>query len=107
MKTTAQIALLTTTQQKPTIDSKILTWQWGIPLNKAKRKVQRTTQHGMRNIANLTLAQRFCTNVCMLGYRFLHHTVFTDTMIASTLSRDSNKCAEIFTPTLDGHVLTL
>ncbi len=50
----------------------------------------------MRNIANPTLACRFCNNDHMLQYCYMHHTIFTNTMFASTLSRHSNKCAQIF-----------
>ncbi len=32
----------------------------------------------------------------MLRYRHLHHTTFTDTMFASTMSWRGNKCAQIF-----------
>ncbi len=75
----------------------MLAHHWGIPLQKkAKRTLQYTTQHGVRNIANLTLVRRFCTHDCMLQYCCLHHTIFTDTMFASILSRRGNKCAQIF-----------
>lgn len=94
--TAIQTAWLSTLQQKLAVDSNMLIQRWGIPLHKAKQTVQCTTQHCMRNIANLTLVHRFCTNDCMLQYCCLHHTIFTDTMFASTLSRRSNKCAQIF-----------
>ncbi len=32
----------------------------------------------------------------MLWYCRLHHNIFTDTMFTSTMSRRSNKCAQIF-----------
>ncbi len=44
MTTTVQTAHLTTTQQKLAIDSDTLARRWEIPLNKAKRTVQRNTQ---------------------------------------------------------------
>ncbi len=96
MTTAVQTARLTTSQQKLANDSNMLAWHWGIPLHKTKRTVQRTSQHGVRNIENLTLAHRFCTNDRMLQYCRLHHTIFADTMFASTLSRRSNKLAQIF-----------
>ncbi len=96
MTTTVQSAHLTMLQQKLAVDSDTLARHWGIPSHKAKRTVQHTTQSGVRNIANPTLVHRFRTNDCMLRYCCLHHTIFTDTMFASTLSRRSNKCAQIF-----------
>ncbi len=59
MTTEVQTAHLTTLQEKLDIDSNTLAWRWGIPLHKAKRTVQHTTQHGVRNIANPT----FCTQI--------------------------------------------
>ncbi len=96
MTTAKQTACLTTLQCKLAVASDTLAQCWGIPLHKAKRTVQHTTQRGVRNIANPTLAQRFRTNDCMLHYCCLHHTIFMDTMFASTLSRHGNKFAQIF-----------
>ncbi len=96
MTTAVQTARLTTLQRNLAIDSNTLAQHWGIPSHKAKRTVQPTTQRGVRNVANLTLAQRFCTNDHMLHYRHLHHTIFTDTVFASTLSQRGNKCSQIF-----------
>ncbi len=96
MTITVQTARLTTSQQKLAIDSDMLVWHWGIPLNKTKRTVQCTTQHSVRNIANLTLVHKLCTNNCILQYCCLNHTIFTDTMFARTQSRCGNKCVQIF-----------
>ncbi len=38
---------------------------------------------------------RFHSNNCMLQYHCLHHTIFTDTLFASTQSRHGNKYAKI------------
>ncbi len=46
MTMVVQTAHLTTTQGKLAIDSNMLAWHWGIPLHKAKRTVQCTTQLG-------------------------------------------------------------
>ncbi len=58
MNTAVQRACLTMLQQKLANNSNTLSQHWGIPLHKAKRTVQRTTQRCVRNIANLTLACR-------------------------------------------------
>ncbi len=107
MTTAVQTAHLTTLQQKLAVDSDTLAWCWGIPLHKAKRTVQCTTQRGVRNILNLTLVHQFCTNNHMLQYRCLHHTIYTDTMFASTLSRLGKNVYRFSVLTSDGHVPTL
>ncbi len=53
-------------------------------------------QRGVRTCLNPTLSRRFPTNDRMLRYKRLPHTVFTDTMFASTVSRQGNKMAQIY-----------
>jgi len=56
-----------------------------------------TTQRGVRTCLNPALSRRFPTNDRMLRYKRLPHTVFfTDTMFASTTSRQGNKMAQIY-----------
>ena len=62
----------------------------------AQRTVVMTTQRGVRTCLNPTLFRRFPTNDRMLRYKRLPHTVFTDTMFASTVSRQGNKMAQIY-----------
>ncbi len=59
MTTTVQTALLTTIQLKLAVDFNTLAWCWDIPLHKAKKTVQCTTQHFVGNIANPTLVCTF------------------------------------------------
>ncbi len=107
MTTTVQTAHPTTMQCELVVDSDMLAWHWGNPLHKAKRTFQCTTQYGVRNIANPTLVHKFCTNDCILQYCCLHHTIFTNTMLASTQSRHINKCAQIFSSNFGWCTLTL
>ena len=62
----------------------------------AKRTVVMTTQRRVRTCLNPTLSRRFPTNDRMLRYKRLLHTMFTDTMFASTASRQGNKMAQIY-----------
>ena len=62
----------------------------------AKRTVVMTTQRGVRTCLNPTLSRRFSTNDRMLGYKQLPHIMFTDTMFASTIFRQGNKMAQIY-----------
>jgi hypothetical protein len=55
-----------------------------------------TTQRGVRACLNPTLSRRVLTNDRMLRYKQLPHTVFTDTMFASTVSCQGNKMAQIY-----------
>ena len=78
------------------IDPQTLAAQWMILPDRAKRTVVMTTQRGVRTCLNLTLSCRFLTNDRMLRYKRLLHTVFTDNMFASTVSRQGNKMAQIY-----------
>ena len=78
------------------IDPQTLAARWMISPDRAKRTVVMTTQRGVRTCLNPTLSRRFPTNDRMLRYKRLPHTVFTDTMFASTVSRQGNKMAQIY-----------
>jgi len=78
------------------IDPQTLAARWMISPDRAKRTVVMTTQRGVRTCLNPTLSRRFLTNDRMLRYNQLPHTVFTDTMFASTVSRQGNKMAQIY-----------
>ncbi len=57
---------LTTMHWKLAVDTDTLAWHWGTPLHKVKNTVQRTTQHGVTDIANLTLSCIISINDQML-----------------------------------------
>ncbi len=71
--------------------SNICIWCWDIPLHKAMIVVHHTMQYVVKNIVNLTLLCRFCTN----DWTLLHHTIFT-TISDSTISWRCSKGAQIF-----------
>lgn len=83
-------------QTKHQVDAPTLAKRWGIPLDRAKRTVTKTTQRGVRRCPNPALTRRFPTNDRMLRYPRLPHPVFTDTLIAGTTSRRGNKYAQVY-----------
>ena len=70
--------------------------RWMISPDRAQCTVVMTTQRGVRTCLNPTLSRRFPTNDRMLRYNRLPHTMFTDTMFASAVSRQANKMAQIY-----------
>ncbi len=78
------------------IDFMTLAAWWMIALERAKKTVQLTMQHGIRTCLNPTLARQFPTNDRMLCYKQLPHTTFTDTLFAGTPSHSGNKFAQAY-----------
>jgi len=78
------------------IDLQTLVARWMISPDHAKRTVVMTTQRGVRTCLNPTLSRCFPTNDRMLRYKRLPHIMFTDTMFASTVFRQGNKMAQIY-----------
>ena len=68
---------------------------WMIPVGKARRTIEMTTQRGIRTRPD-GMVRRFKTNDRMLRYNRLTTTMFTDTLQADSLSRRKNKYAQIF-----------
>ena len=62
-----------------------------------EKKLQVTTQSGIRTVLHLSLSQRFRTNEQALRYQMLPHNVFGDTLVVGTTSKRGNKYAELFT----------
>ncbi len=78
------------------IDPQTLATRWMISPDRAKCTVVMTIQHGVRTCLNPTLSRCFPTNDQMLRYKQLPHNMFTDTMFASTVSRQGKKMAQIY-----------
>ena len=83
-------------RKAPHIDPLTLSARWMITPARAQRTVANTTQRGVRTCLDPTLSRRFPTNDRMMRYTRLMHTVFSDTMFASTVSRQGNKMAQIY-----------
>jgi hypothetical protein len=78
------------------VDPQTLAARWMISPDCAKCAVVMTTQCGVRTCLNLTLSRCFPTNDRMLCYKQLPHTIFTDTMFATTPSKQGNKMAQVY-----------
>ena len=86
------------------IDPQTLAARWMISPDRAQRTVVMTTQRGVRTCLNPTLSRRFPTNDRMLRYKRLPHTMFTNTMFASTASLRETKWHRYTQHLLDGPV---
>ena len=85
-----------TTETRRKLDPATLAAKWDIGLDKAARTIEKTTQRGMRTVLHPSLSRRFRTNDRQMRYRRLPVELFTDTLIAGTLSRRQNKYAQVF-----------
>ena len=84
------------TRRTSPIDPLTLAGRWMISPAQAEQTIRNTTQRCVRTCMNPTLARRFPTNDRMLRYKRLPHPVFTDTLIAGTISRQGNKVAQVY-----------
>jgi hypothetical protein len=78
------------------IDLQTLAARWMISSERAKQTVVMTTQRGVRTCLNPTLSQRFPTNDRMLWYKRVLHTMFSNTLFAGSVLRQSNKMAQVY-----------
>ena len=69
---------------------------WLISPKCAKHTVVMTTQRGVRTCINPTLSQHFPTNDQMRWYKYVLHTMFSDTMFAGSMSQQGNKMAQAY-----------
>lgn len=84
-------------KRKKMVDAETLAKRWGIPIQRARKTVDVTTQRGVRTTLYPSLSRRYPTNDRMLRYRRLPYPVFSDTMFAGTKSRPrGNKCAQVY-----------
>jgi hypothetical protein len=87
---------LMTGRRKNMISPEVLVKRWCISLEAATKTLDKTTQKGIRTVANPSISRRFRTNDRQLRYRRLRTTLFTDTMFSKIPSRRGNTCAQIF-----------
>ena len=87
---------LTGIVSKPSVEPIVLAKRWGITPEKAQNTIQATTQRGIRTMLHTLLSRRFRKNDQNLRYHHLAHPVFSDMMFASTVSRRSNRCAQLY-----------
>ena len=82
--------------QGKAVDALSLAKQWMISPDRAKNKVQKTTQCGIRMVINLQISRQYPTNNRILRYPCVLHPLYTDTMIAGTVSKRGNKNAQVY-----------
>jgi hypothetical protein len=78
------------------IDPQTLAACWMISPERAKQTVVMTMQRGVRTCLNPTLSRRFPTNDCMLRYKRVLHTMFSNTLFAGSVLRQGNKMAQVY-----------
>ena len=78
------------------MDAHDLDRRWMIPIDHAKRTVKKTSQRGIRKVLHPVSSIRPPTNDIMLRYPRLPYDVFTDTLIAGTVSKHGNKYSQMF-----------
>ena len=83
-------------KQGKTVDSLALSKQWMILLGRANNTVQKTTQYGILKVMNPHMSQRYPNNDRILRYPRLPHPVFTDTMVAGTVSKLGNNNSQVY-----------
>ena len=79
-----------------TFDHLTLADHWNIPVNRAKQTVTKTNQRGVRTCLTPSLSRRFPTNDRILRYERLSHSLFSDTLIAGSVSERGNKYAQMY-----------
>ena len=63
---------------------------------RANNKSRKTTKDVIRTVINPVISQLYLTNYRMLRYPRLPHPLFTDTMIAGTVSKLENGNAHVY-----------
>ena len=67
-----------------------------IPIDRVKRTVKKTSKHGIRKVLHPGSSIRRPTIDIMLQYPRLPYDLFTDTLIAGTVSKRGNKYSQLF-----------
>ena len=73
-----------------------LSQKWLISPQADMKKVQHTTQQGIRKILHPYLLQQFKTNELDLRYNRLQHSAFNSTIQAGTVLRRGNWYAQVY-----------
>ena len=89
------VSAVTSSNVAKGISAELLARNWGIPLERAKRTLQVTTQKGIKSRPEI-LVRRFKTNDRMLRYNRLGCKMFTDTLESGTLSKRGNKYGQVY-----------
>ena len=83
-------------EKVPGLDHLVFAKRCGISPEKALNTIHQTTQHGVCTVLHPSLSRQFKTNNRQLWYRRLPHNMYSDTLLATTVSRRGNRCTQIF-----------
>ena len=64
--------------------------------DQARNIVRNTSQQSIRTVMNTQMSRRYPINDRALGYPRLPHPLFTDTMIAGTVSKRGNNNSQVY-----------
>ena len=84
------------TSQRKMVDAPTLTKRWNVTIDRSKNTVLVTTQRCVQHVSNPSIMRRFPTNDRMMRYNRLPHPMFTDTLLAGTVSQRGHKFAQVF-----------
>ena len=79
------------------INHQTLLKNWMVYPEKALRKVNRTTQQGIRTVLHFSLSRRWRTNDCHLQYQMLGHHVYNDNLKSGTTYCRGNVYVQAYT----------
>ena len=82
--------------RKSSINQIVLAKRWGFSPEKAQKTIQATTERGIRTMLHPLLSRWFRTNDWNLCSHHLVHPLFSDTMLALTVSRRGNRYTQVF-----------
>jgi hypothetical protein len=86
MKAKRSVKSVKTGKKRWKVGPAALSKRWGIGLGAAKRTIDATTQHSVRNLLNPSLTRRFASHDKLLRFRRLPCRMYTDTMEGKTIS---------------------
>ena len=76
------------------VEPLVLAKRWGITPEKALKTIQATTQRGIGTMLYPLLSKRYRMNDRNFHYYCMAHPLFSDTMFANTMFRNSNRCVQ-------------
>ena len=84
------------TKSRQPIEHVTLANRWNISKDRARQKIDKTTQRGVRTVLHPYLSCRYPFNDKGLRYDQTNHPLFNDTLIPGTTSKRGNKYAQFY-----------
>ena len=83
-------------RKRGAVNAKQLAKKWSIPLDRAERTLQATTQKGVRDLSNVTGTKRMRSLDKQFSYKHLDAMMFCDTIKGPCKSLDGNLHAAVY-----------